>query len=239
MKTLAEWLKENEFLNKSLKQMYELYFHREPIESIHYNQKCFYSPVCGIILYSKIVKKDDKILEIKGKIYNLSELLFNQNLPENQLYYVLGIFLTFYDIHYVKCPINSYLKDIQSLPPIKSYNMPMLAVEQSILKEKLFDNMNNFEYLFNNERHILTLVHHKIKEYYIVEIADKEVDCILHFNKPGNLIKQRQNLSFIRFGSQVDIIIPYNNNFKILIPENLIQSGIHIDYSDLIIEIPQ
>jgi phosphatidylserine decarboxylase len=65
------------------------------------------------------------------------------------------------------------------------------------------------------------------QKYYILQIADYDVDCITPFHlKQNKHFAQGQRFSQIRYGSQVDLIIPLSESFE-FVP--LLQSGMHVE----------
>ena len=78
-------------------------------------------------------------------------------------------------------------------------------------------------YLKTNARMLNTL--HALElnyTYYITQIADDQVNVITHFTtKQAEWFDQGQRFSFVRWGSQVELILPVDDRyeFKSLIPK--------------------
>jgi phosphatidylserine decarboxylase len=69
-------------------------------------------------------------------------------------------------------------------------------------------------YLFKNERRIVRIYNTRLRErYYIVQIADRDVDVILNWGI-GNHLAQGERFGIVRFGSQVDLIVPLTGQVK-------------------------
>jgi phosphatidylserine decarboxylase len=172
----------------------------------------FYSPADGTILYQKVVdpRKNNELLEIKGKSFTLNDLMCLDNFNKPCL--VIGIFMSFFDVHVNRVPYSGIIKYVD-LPRIQTRNIPMLAVEKD-----LFDgivNYDNLNYLFYNERRLNKIIIPDLKyTYYILQIADQDVDLILTFHKQKDFITQNERLGMIRYGSQVDLILPLDPRFK-------------------------
>ena len=63
--------------------------------------------------------------------------------------------------------------------------------------------------------------------YYILQVADYDVDCITPFRlKQNQPFAQNQRFSQIRYGSQVDLIIPLSERFDF---EPLVDTGMHVE----------
>jgi len=63
--------------------------------------------------------------------------------------------------------------------------------------------------------------------YYILQIADYDVNCVTPFalrqNKP---VGQGQRFSMVRYGSQVDLIVPLSTRFEYKLAQ---ETGCHVE----------
>lgn len=215
---------------KNITQLSTEYFFRDPSRPMFNNYNFFYSPADGIILYQKEVTPTEKIVEIKGKNYTLRDILFDATFKEPCV--VIGIFMSFYDVHINRVPYKGKLtfKDVDS---IESYNYPMLFLEKQLISEQL--STHNMGYLQNNARRINT-IESKDMKYYVVQIADYDVDVFHHFVEDNEYVMQNERFSFIRWGSQCDLIVPLKylkNGYKFIQkPEFHVEAGV-----DTLIEI--
>lgn len=207
---LEDWIKTHVFEYDKLppKEISYNRFFREECRPVHINSDTFYSPADGIILYQKLVRPNDKILEVKGIDYNLCNILMDDELPDIE-YYVIGVFMTLYSIHSNRIPFSGYLK-YEHLPPIKSLNLPMIFMEKDIFTNKINFKDRDYSYLFNNARCVNTIFSPKLNlSYQVVQIADVDVDVITPFSQKQNVWKNSgERFSFIRFGSQCELIVP-------------------------------
>ena len=76
--------------------------------------------------------------------------------------------------------------------------------------------------------------------YHIIQIADEDVNVIAPFKKQQDLCTQNERFSLIRWGSQVDLVLPLDERFKfdLLLDEtNHVNAGldklIKITHNDL------
>lgn len=225
-KTLREWIETEvkPVSSKSLRWLSEQYFFRDPSRPMFSNADFFYPPADGIILYAKQVAADESIVDIKGKPYSLRTAMQDKDYDKKSL--VIGIFMTFYDVHINRIPYAGRLsyKELESL---SSYNYPMLDVEKDIIND-IEPYTNNADYLFHNQRILNRVYNMDLKQfYYILQVADYDVDCITPFRlKQNQAVAQNQRFSQIRYGSQVDLIIPVSEQFD-FIP--LIETGMHVE----------
>ncbi len=225
-KTLQEWLKTEveEVSSKSLRWLSEQYFFRDPTRPMFSDTTYFYPPADGIILYAKQVAADQSIVDIKGKPYSLQMAMRDSDYHKESL--VIGIFMTFYDVHINRIPYAGRLS-YKELEAITTYNCPMLDVEKDIVNN-ISPYTNKAEYLFNNQRVLNRVYSMDLQQYYyILQIADYDVDCITPFRlKQNEHFAQNQRFSQIRYGSQVDLIIPLSDSFEF---EPLIDEGMHVE----------
>ena len=214
MQTLVEWLKEISWLkNKPISELLELYFHRDPIVPTYVNPDVFLSPASGIIVYSKIVSPDSDIIPIKGERYTLKELL-----REDIKYpcIVIGIYMTPLDVHINKMPTDGFLS-YKRLPAIRT-NLYMAQVEIELFK-KSTPSPNLLRYMIYNARTVNRIYYPKKNIfYYVVQVADLEVNVIAPFTEQNEFLLQGQRIGICRMGSQVDLVIPLlpHTNYSIL-----------------------
>lgn len=216
-KSLKEFIKEdvNSLKDKSFAWLSNNYFFRDPKRPTFLDPNYFFSPADGVIIYQKLLGPDEPLVEIKGINYTLKEAL--QDPDFNEECYVVGIFMTFYNVHINRIPYSGYLK-YENLEKVRSHNYPMIKEENRLLRNII--NFKKADYLFYNQRVLNTISSPKLKQhYYVLQIADLDVDCIIPFSLEQNYpYYQNERFGQIRWGSQVDLIIPKSNlyNFKFL-----------------------
>lgn len=224
-KTLKTWIESEvkEVKSKPLRWLAERYFFRDPSRPVFSNVHFFYAPADGIVLYVKTVAPDECIVDIKGKSYSLVTAMHCKDQLKDCL--VIGIFMTFYDVHVNRVPYAGRLS-YKELESICSYNYPMIDVEKAIINE-VVPFTKSAAYLFNNQRVLNRVYSLELKQhYYILQIADYDVDCITPLKlKQNQAFAQNQRFSQIRYGSQVDLIIPLSSIFNF---EPIIDMGMHV-----------
>ena len=154
--------------------------------------------------------------------YTLQDVMGDKDYNTPSL--VIGIFMSFYDVHINRIPYNGVIK-YNRLEPIESTNKPMLAVEKDILNKVI--NPNNMDYLKYNER-MLNKIYNSFLDYtyYIVQIADEDLNVIAPFKQQGDLCTQNERFSLIRWGSQVDLVLPLDKRFSF---ELLLKETMHVN----------
>ena len=212
-KTLKEWLATDvaKAEKMGVSKLSNEYFFRDPPRPTYVDHEYFFSPADGTIIYQKIVGPTESIVEIKGINYTLQDVVGDKTYNKRSL--VIGIFMSFYDVHINRVPYGGILR-YNRLDPIESTNLPMLALEKDILRKVI--NPDNMEYLKNNERMINTIYAPMLDyTYQVVQIADEDVDVISHFTQEQNeSYCQNDRFSLIRWGSQCDLVLPLDDRYK-------------------------
>lgn len=222
--TLKEWLggEVKELQKLPVGDLSNTFFFRDPLRSNHIDHEHFYSPADGTILYQKVVNPGEPVVEIKGVNYTLQDVMCDEDYDKPSL--VIGIFMSFYDVHINRIPYGGVLK-YEHLEPIESTNKPMLAVEKDILNKAI--NPNNMDYLKYNERMFNEIYVPSLNyKYYLIQIADEDVNVIAPFKHQGDLCAQNERFSLIRWGSQVDLVLPLDDRFEF---ETLIDDAMHVN----------
>jgi phosphatidylserine decarboxylase len=212
-KSLREWLETDvrPVQDEPLSWLSAQHFFRDPPRPAYSDLSYFFAPADGILLYQGEVDSGAPILDIKGRHYSLQEAMRDRHFDRTCL--VIGIFMTFYDVHVNRVPYPGRLT-YRKLEPIHTHNRPMLEVEKAILKE-LRVPLERAEYLHDNERVLNRIWSDELGDaYYVLQIADYDVDSITPFELNQNQpVSQGHRFSQIRYGSQVDLIIPLSSRF--------------------------
>lgn len=147
------------------------------------------------------------MVEIKGRSYSLRDPAYEAESL------VIGIFMSFFDVHTNRIPYPGSIS-YRELEPLDTYNHPMLDVEKSILQD-LRISEDSLDYLHHNQRVVNRIYSpHLGQEDYLLQIADYDVDCIVAYKlKQNEAVAQGQRFSQVRYGSQVDLIVPLSSRF--------------------------
>ena len=225
-KSLEDWLdtEVRPFQEKSVAWISQFHFFRDPIRPSHSDMNYFFSPADGVIVYQKEVRPDEAIVEIKGKSYSVRDALREPDFAAPCL--VIGIFMTFFDVHVNRIPYPGQLS-YKELDPIDTYNHPMLDVEKSIFDDLRIPT-DSLGYLHHNQRMVNRIYSSELGlTYYILQIADYDVDCVTPFDLKQNIpAGQGERFSMVRYGSQVDLIVPLSKRFDFT---TLQETGSHVE----------
>jgi phosphatidylserine decarboxylase len=100
-------------------------------------------------------------------------------------------------------------------------------VEKYILQELRIPEAS-LEYLHHNQRMVNKVSCADLGlSYYMLQIADYDVDCVTPFSlKQNQPACQGERFSQVRYGSQVDLIIPLSSRFD-FVPMQ--ETGCHVE----------
>lgn len=162
-------------------------FWRTPKRKITATENQIVSPADGNIIYVKKLDSDQVPISVKnGKISRLDELT-KTNLVK-QPCWLIGINMTPFDVHKNCAPISGKL----------TFNKHT---------DGKFLSLKAIESETENERNTIVIENGKIK-VGVVQIASKMVRRIDSYVNVGDQLKKGQWFGMIRFGSQVDVILP-------------------------------
>lgn len=216
---LEEWLEDevSKVKNRSVKWLSEFYFHRQENRPRFISNNTFFTPADGVIMDAREkVNAKDNLIEVKGCNFTLQELFQDDTLQGDFL--IVSVFMTFYSQHINYAPYSG-LRTYYELPPLSSYNKPMLAVEKSILNGVINPAFQE-EYLRKNNREISEFYSPKLdNEFYVIRVGDYDVDTMVNFGQKNGEISTPvlQNTAFgkIQYGSQCILAIPlYEGGLK-------------------------
>ncbi len=162
-------------------------FFRDPERVPPPDENAILAPADGKIIYVKTIEKGSvPFSEKQGRRYSLRELADGDVLPHGG--YLIGTAMSFLDVHVNRAPIEgriSLLKHISGL----------------------FLSLRKMEAVVENER-VLSIIEGPHLTVGLVQIASRLVRNIVPFCRTGNHVLRGERIGMIRFGSQVDMVIP-------------------------------
>lgn len=162
-------------------------FWRTPTRQIMAKDHEIVCPADGNVIYITRVEAGEVPVSIKGKRYSRLEELTKTDLLQKPCW-LIGINMTPFDVHKNCAPIHG----------------------EVILNQHFkgsFLSLKNDNALTENERNTYVIGNSHVR-VGIVQIASRLVRRIDSYVAQGAQVKQGQWLGMIRFGSQVDVIIP-------------------------------
>ena len=182
-----------------------VWFYRDPVRRPDAVGNVIISPADGQVVYIKKFKDGKVESEKLGRRIDLTELT-ELKLPEHREGWVIGVYMSPFDVHFNYAPAPGNIKSI-AYTKAKA-NLPMVDLWEYIRFTYLRRVVDNFseKWHLTNERNSL-LVNGPGFDYAVIEIADKFVNKITCFVKEGEEMKTGDKVGFIDRGSQVDLII--------------------------------
>jgi phosphatidylserine decarboxylase len=206
---LAAWVRQSVDPRRSSPSRWltERYFHRDPLRGTYSDPELIMAPADGTIVHAAVVEAWQSLPAVKGERFTLPRLLDDQRFYRRCL--AIGIFLSIYDVHVLRAPISGRVSH-RDVEPIRRENVSMLPAELSILDEL---QVPEIDYL-TNERVVSTF--RGQLDVIVVQIADRDVDCVVPFTRGTSDYGQGDRFSMIRFGSHAEVLIPLSEGVNVM-----------------------
>ena len=169
-------------------------FWRTPVRKTKAKENEIISPADGNVIYIKKVEEGETPVSIKGKSISKLEEITKTGLLKKPCW-LIGINMTPFDVHKNCSPIDGEIVFNQHTPG-------------------KFLSLKSFESEIENERNTFIIENNKIK-IGVVQIASKMVRRIDTYKTAGTKVKRGEWIGMIRFGSQVDILLPIEAKIKL------------------------
>jgi phosphatidylserine decarboxylase len=183
-------------------------FYRDPERVPPQDENAILSPADGSVIYIKKIEGCQiPYSEKNGKKFLLKE--FVQSDLINGDGHLVGISMNFLDVHVNRAPITGKIAFIKHI-------------------KGLFISLKQKKAIVRNER-VLTIIQNDNVVLGIVQIASRLVRNIVPYVSEGEFIQKGERIGMIRFGSQVDIIIPDSKNIQIKVnPKTKVKAGVSV-----------
>jgi phosphatidylserine decarboxylase len=171
-------------------------FYRDPERRPPDRDDVFVSPADGTVIYVHESRSGQLPVATKnGRRYRLDELTRANFLSGDAV--VIGISLNFLDVHVNRSPIAGTIAFQEKFPGG-------------------FGSLRDAASIFENERATLVIERSDI-QVTVVLIASRLVRRIVTFFNTGDEVALGQRIGAIRFGSQVDLIIPARPDLEVVV----------------------
>ncbi len=180
-------------------------FNRNPERIPPEDKNTILSPADGKVIYVKRFENGSiPYSEKKGNKYLLRDFVKSDVLPSEG--HLIGISMTFLDVHINRSPIDGRITVIRHI-------------------EGDFISLKKEDAVVLNER-ALTVIDNENFKVGVVQIASRLVRKIVIFIREGQIVRRGERLGMIRFGSQVDLILPSLAFINILVrPGDDVKAG--------------
>ncbi len=174
-------------------------FFRDPEREIPGEENIIVSPADGRVRYVIEFEKGEVPFSLKGKrSMSLSEMVETDFLEEAGL--LIGIEMNVLDVHVNRAPTGGKI------------------IFQKHIDGK-FLSLGKLEALTTNER-VTTVIDSGKFKVGMVQIASRLVRRIVSYHNVDESVAMGQRIGMIKFGSQVDLIIPRLNEIKVRVRQN-------------------
>jgi len=165
-------------------------FFRNPHRTVPGDSNDVISGADGRIIYIKELEKDQIPVTVKRlRISSISEITKTDILK--QPCYLIGIAMTLFDVHYNRAPIDGKISLIKHTTGTAiGLNTPSSTI--------------------TNERNTVVIEREDGLKVGVVQIAARWVDRCIIIKNTGDIVKRGEIIGKIRWGSQLDMILPRN-----------------------------
>jgi phosphatidylserine decarboxylase len=171
-------------------------FYRDPDRSPPPRDDVIISPADGEVVYVYRVRDGELPVAAKaGRNYPLEEL--TRTVLAQDEAYVIGISMSFLDVHVNRAPIPG-----------------RIAMTRHFAGS--FGSLRRPEMVFRNER-ATTVIEGNGLQIAVVQIASRLVRRIVSFVSAGDDVDLGQRIGAIRFGSQVDVVVPARSDLQVAV----------------------
>jgi phosphatidylserine decarboxylase len=171
-------------------------FYRDPERTIPDVEGLLVSPADGEVIYVKNIENGEFPFAVKkGKVISLDEFILENSFMKKGVQ--IGIAMNFLNVHVNRMPISGTVKTIRRIPGS-------------------FRSLKHLGSLLENER-VCTLIEGKGLTVGVVQIASRLVRRITAYFSEGDSCRIGDRMGMIRFGSQVDLLIPETPGLQVLI----------------------
>ncbi len=183
-------------------------FFRDPERSCGAMERSVTAAADGSVIYVKRFEQGQiPVSEKNGKSFSLDEFAETSILPPSG--WLIGTAMTYLDVHVNRTPIDGQVRFLKRIAG-------------------QFLSLKRPEAVFRNERAV-TVIDGPDLSIGIVQIASRLVRNIIPFVHKGDAVTQGQRIGKIRFGSQVDIILPDVPGLTIQVkPGDRMKAGISV-----------
>jgi phosphatidylserine decarboxylase len=169
-------------------------FFRDPERQVPDGEGVIVSPADGEVVYVREARRGVLPTATKlGRDYELAELTKTPLAADDAI--VIGIAMSFLDVHVNRSPLAGRVALRRRFPG-------------------LFGSLRRPEMIFANERATLVIEHNDL-QVAVVQIASRLVRRIVPYVEEGDDVVAGQRIGMIRFGSQVDLVLPVRDGLRV------------------------
>jgi phosphatidylserine decarboxylase len=204
------------------------FFFRNPKRKINPGEHVILSPADGFVVYVRRVLPGEEVFSIKkGQPILLDDLMTLDDPAVPRHGWLVGIFMSPFDVHYNRAPVGGFVRKISHRFPAKSRggNANMFHGQSNLFFD-LRPYWQGCDYLVHNERASYVFANANLS-VYVTQIADRWARKIVTLRDRVS-IAQGEVFGLIRMGSQVDVFVPDpEGRMRVLVAERAhVRAGI-------------
>lgn len=164
------------------------------------------SPADGTVVYVRTVAPGEPVVSIKQGVEATLADLLREEVAERKL--VIGIFMSPFDVHYNRAPLDAQVDFIRRHPAIGE-NVHMGEMHWRTLLDRPPHAAGSL-HIVQNERAVTRFIgdyQGRVLPFYVVQIGARTVNGIDLYVRPGERVARGQTFGMIRIGSQVDLVV--------------------------------
>lgn len=169
-------------------------FYRDPDRVPPKGDNIILAPADGVIKYIKHIEKGKIPFSSKGR-ENVKLSAPLTDILRNEQGYLIGIGMSYLDVHITRAAVKGRLTYLKHIPGC-------------------FRSLKEEDSPYRNERLIEIIENDKFK-IGVIQIASRLVRRIVAYVTEGDDLSLGQKIGIIKFGSQVDVILPKLQDIKI------------------------
>lgn len=185
-----------------------LRFYRDPARIPVETERVILSPADGEVVYVKVIEGPSSLVSIKhGRRIPLNEIMTTDLLSNPT--YLVGIGMNMLDVHVNRSPVSGKIILQKHVPG-------------------RFLSLRRPESVLTNER-VTTVIENGEFRTAVIQIASRLVRRIISYHREGDDLPIGERIGSIRFGSQVDLVIPQLTGLQLEVsPGDRVKAGISV-----------
>ena len=173
------------------------------------------SPADGTVVYVRKVEPGEEVVSIKQGVRATVKDILREDVGQTKL--VIGIFMSPFDVHYNRAPLDAKVDFIRRHPALgDGENLHMGPMHWRTVFN-VAPHYAGSVHIVQNERTVTRFVgkyRKKALGYYVVQIGARTVNGIDSYYQPGQRVERGKTFGMIRVGSQVDLIVPWRKELE-------------------------
>ena len=176
----------------------------------------FLSPADGTVVYARRLEPGEKAFAVKKGIRIGLEEIGRETMDSARV--LIGVFMSPFDVHYNRAPLSGAVESIRHHSPRPTnVHMGPMHLRTMLRRAPLYQDGIH---ILQNERTATTVAGSYRGEplaFTIIQIAGRSVNRIDSYVAEGTRIERGEIFGMIRFGSQVDLLVPWREGMEICV----------------------